>query len=129
MDYQQHRVGLNTALAGIIALILTKFGVDVPNGVIVAAIGLTAIVSAWFSPGWADRVGLKAYPAGISAAVVTILAWLLPALGVNELSQADLVTLVAAIPFIVSMFTPAAEEQIDVGEGHIQVGIEDDLGT
>jgi hypothetical protein len=116
MTYQESKVGLNTALAAIIALILTKFGVDVPNGVIVAAVGLVGIVTAYFSPGWADRVGLKAYPAGITAGVTTVLAWLLPALGINELSQADLVTLVGALTLIVGVFTPAAREDIDPEE-------------
>lgn len=108
MTYQQHRVALNTALASVIALVLTKVGLDVPNGVIVAAVGLVGIVTAYFSPGWADKVGLKAYPAGITAAVATILAWLLPVLGVDELTQADLVTLVGALTLIVGLLTPAA---------------------
>lgn len=110
MTYTEHMVGLNTALAGLIALLLTKLGLDVPNGVIVAAVGLTGIVTAYFSPGWADRVGLKAYPAGITAAVTTILAWLLPALGFDLFSQADLVTLVGSLTLVVGLLTPAADD-------------------
>lgn len=113
MTYQQHRVALNTALASVIALVLTKAGLDVPNGVIVAAVGLVGIISAYFSPGWANKVGLRAYPAGITAAVATILAWLLPLLGVNELTQADLVTLVGSLTLIVGLFTPADLPQHD----------------
>jgi hypothetical protein len=124
MTYEQHRVGLNAALAGIIVLIATKFGIDIPNGVAVALVGAVAIISTHFSPGWAERTGLKAYPAGITAAAVTVLAWLLPALGINALSQADLVTLAGAIPFIVSMFTPATEPIDDLGR--VRVGADDD---
>ncbi len=109
MLYESHKVGINTAIAGIIALILTKFGVDVPNGVIVAAVGLIGIVTAYFSPGWADKVGIEKYPAGVTAASMTVLAWLLPAIGI-ELSQADLVTLIGAVTLIVGLFTPAAED-------------------
>jgi len=108
MTYQQHKVGFNTAIAALIALAATKFGIDIPNGVIVAAVGLTGIVTAYFSPGWADKVGIEKYPAGVTAASTTILAWLLPTLGV-ELSQADLVTLVGALTLIVGLFTPAVE--------------------
>ncbi len=123
MTYQEHRVGLNTALAGVIALLLTKAGLDVPNGVIVAAVGLVGIVSAYFSPGWANKVGLKAYPAGITAAVTTILAWLLPALGINEFTQSDLVILVGAFTLIVGLLTPAANENLDPElPGKTQVG-------
>lgn len=110
MTYSEHRVGFNTALAGLIALIATKFGVDIPNGVIVAAVGLTGIITAYFSPGWADKVGIEKYPAGVTAACLTILAWLLPTLGVNELSQADLVTLIGGLTLIVGLFTPAADD-------------------
>lgn len=110
MTYQEHRVGLNTALAGLIVLTATKFGIDIPNGVAVAIVGLAAIISTYFSPGWAEKSGLKAYPAGITAAVTTILAWLLPALGVNQFTQADLVTLVGALTLIVGLLTPAAED-------------------
>ncbi len=109
MEYQNHKVGFNTAIAGIIALILTKFGVDVPNGVIVAAVGLIGIVTAYFSPGWADKVGIEKYPAGVTAASMTVLAWLLPAIGI-EMSQADLVTLIGAVTLIVGLLTPAAED-------------------
>lgn len=110
MNYERHRVAINTALASVIVLILTKFGIDIPNGVAVAAVGLVAIVTAWLSPGWAGKVGLRAYPAGFTAAAVTVLAWLLPAVGVHELSQADLVTLVGALTLIVGLATPAAED-------------------
>lgn len=110
MTYEQHRVGFNTALAALIGLGLTKLGLDVPNGVIVAAVGLVGIVTAYFSPGWANKVGLRAYPAGITAAVTTILTWALPALGVDQFTQADLVTLVGALTLIVGLLTPAAED-------------------
>ena len=110
MTYQEHRVGLNAALASLIVLIATKFGIDIPNGVAVAVVGLTAIVSAYFSPGWADKVGLEKYPAGVTAGCVTILAWLLPALGIHEFTQADLVALVGALTLIVGLLTPAADD-------------------
>ena len=110
MTYSQHKVGLTTALAGLIVLIATKFGIDVPNGVAVAVVGLTGIVTAYFSPGWANKVGIEKYPAGITAACTTILVWLLPVVGVDGLSQADLVTLVGSLTLIVGLFTPAAED-------------------
>lgn len=110
MTYSQHKVGFNTAIAALIALTATKFGVDIPNGVIVAAVGLTGIVTAYFSPGWANKVGIEKYPAGITAACTTILVWLLPVVGVDGLSQADLVTLVGSVTLIVGLFTPAAED-------------------
>lgn len=110
MTYESHKVALNTALASIIALIATKFGLDIPNGVIVAAVGLTGIITAYFSPGWAGKVGLKAYPAGFTAAVTTILAWLLPVVGVHDFSQADLVVLIGGLTLLVGLFTPAAED-------------------
>ena len=31
MTYSQHKVGFNTAIAALIALTATKFGVDIPN--------------------------------------------------------------------------------------------------
>lgn len=109
MTYQEHKVGINTAIAALVGLLLTKAGLDVPNGVIVAAVGLVGIVSAYFSPGWADKVGLERYPAGVTAAATTVLAWLLPTIGVDSLSQADLVTLVGSLTLIVGLLTPAQE--------------------
>lgn len=120
--YDQHRVGINAALAGTIVLIATWFGVDIPNGVAVAIVGAVAIISTHFSPGWAGRSGLEAYPAGISAAAVTVLAWLLPLVGVNDLTQADLVALTGLIPFLVSLFTPAADDP-DVDLGRERIGL------
>ncbi|MBN8867523.1 MAG: hypothetical protein J0H98_08210 [Solirubrobacterales bacterium] len=108
--YTEHKVGINTAVAGLAALLLTKAGVDVPNGVIVAAVGLVGLVTAYFSPGWADKVGLRAYPAGFTAATTTVLAWFLPAVGVNEFTQADLVTIVGAFTLIVGLLTPASDD-------------------
>lgn len=130
MTYQQGRVGINTALAALICLIATKFGIDVPNGVALAAVGIVAAVSAYFSPGWADRTGLKAYPAGLSAAVVIVLGWALPLLAnvtgidaLNNFTQADLVALAGLVPFVVGIFTPAAESDIDPELDRDRVGL------
>lgn len=121
MTYQESKVGFNTAIAGIIALIATKFGIDVPNGVAVAAVGLTGIITAYFSPGWAGKVGIEKYPAGTTAALLTVLSWLLPVIGVDAFSQADLVTLVGAITLAVGVLTPANDPEVPdpaVAESH-----------
>lgn len=120
MSYEQSRVGNNAALASLICLIATWFGVDIPNGVALAVIGVVVGVSVYLSPGWADHYGLKAYPAGLSAAVVIVLGWLLPFLAdltgieqLNNFTQSDLVALAGLIPFAIGLLTPSAEEDID----------------
>lgn len=112
MTYQQHRVGLNTSSAALIVLGFSSFGVDIPNGVAVAIVGLAGIITTRFSPGWAGRHGLKAYPAGITAALTTIVAWALPAVGV-ELDQTQLIALVGAVTLVVSLVTPADDDELD----------------
>lgn len=120
MTYQQHRVGFNTALAGILVLVAGKFGVEIANGVALAFIGIVVAVSVYFSPGWADRVGLSAYPAGLTAAGLIVLGWALPLLeawtgitGFGEFTQEELGVIVGGIPFFVGLFTPAPDEDID----------------
>lgn len=111
MTYSEYKVGLNTGLAGILSLVLTKAGAPIPEAVLLAAIGLTAIVSAYFSPGWADKAGLQKYPAGGTAAVVVILGWVGPYVPIlKEFTSAEIVTLAGLIPMVVGLLTPAAEE-------------------
>jgi len=118
MTYQQSRVGCNAALASLVCLIATWFGVDIPNGVALAFVGLVVAVSVYLSPGWAGRHGLKAYPAGGSAALVIVLGWLLPALAdltgieqLNNFTQSDLVALAGLVPLAVGLWTPSEDEE------------------
>ena len=113
MNTSKIRTGANAVYAAAIVLVASWLGVPIPEPVAAAIVGLVAIVTSAVAPRWMEARGLilDAHPAGLTAAIVTVLVFFAPLIGKLFGTEISLTTeqatlLVTVFTLAVSALTP-----------------------
>lgn len=121
MSTSQIRTGANTVYAAAIVLVASWLGLAITEPVALAIVGLTAVITSAVAPRWAEARGLvlDAHPAGLTAAIVTVLVFFAPLIGnlfgtEISLTAEQATIIVTALTLAVSMLTPRDPESENI---------------